>query len=201
MFGKARRTPQNEDTPFQPRSLYGLAKLTGFHSVGLYRRRHGVFACTAILFNHESPRRSPLFLPRKVALAAARIKLGKQQRLTLGNLEASRDWGYAPDYVEAMWLMLQQPKPQDFVISTGQTHRVREVVEMAFDSIALDYRAFVDVDAKFVRPTEGVPLCGDYRRLAAATGWRPRKALKDVVSEMVAYDLSAQSALADSSYP
>lgn len=201
MFGRAAHTPQNEDTPYQPRSLYGLAKLAGFHTVGLYKRRHGLFACTSILFNHESPRRSPLFLPRKVTLAAARIKLGLQQRLVLGNLEARRDWGYAPDYVEAMWLMLQQPAPQDFVVATGGTHRVRELVEMAFGSVALDYQAFVDVDAQFVRPAEAVPLCGDYGRLRAATGWQPRKTLEEIVREMVAHDMAGQAASAESARP
>lgn len=195
MFGRVARSPQQEDTPFQPRSLYGLARLSGYHAVRQFRNRTGGFACTGILYNHESPRRAPTFLPRKVSLAVARIKIGTQRRLALGNLEARRDWGYAPDFVEAMWLMLNRPIPEDFVVATGQTHRVAELVDLAFQAAGLDYRKHVDVDERFFRPAEVTPLCGDSSRLANVTGWRSKKRFSEVIAEMVSHDLAEQSAL------
>jgi GDPmannose 4,6-dehydratase len=195
MFGRVAQSPQNEATPFQPRSLYGLARLSCYHAIRQFRRRTGAFACTGILYNHESPRRATAFLPRKVSLAAARIKVGDQRRLALGNLEAVRDWGYAPDFVEAMWLMLRQLSPQDFVIATGRTHRVADLVDLAFKAVGLDYRKHVDVDARFFRPAEAIPLCGDFSRLANATGWRSRKTFNELVTEMVAHDLAEQAAM------
>jgi len=194
MFGRVSQSPQDERTSFQPRSLYGLARLSGYHAIRQFRRRTGGFACTGILYNHESPRRPPTFLPRKVSLAAARIKIGKQRRLALGNLEAVRDWGYAPDFVEAMWRMLQQPTPQDFVIATGRTHRVADLVDLAFRTVDLDYRKYVDVDPRFFRPGESLPLCGDASSLANVTGWRSSKHFDEVIAEMVAHDLVEQSA-------
>jgi GDPmannose 4,6-dehydratase len=196
MFGRVNQSPQNEQTAFQPRSLYGLARLSSYHAIRQFRRRTGGFACTGILYNHESPRRAPAFLPRKVSLAAARIKIGKQHRLALGNLEAVRDWGYAPDFVEAMWLMLRQPVPQDFVIATGRTHSVADLVDRAFRTVELDYRKHVDVDPRFFRATETLPLCGDFSHLAETTGWRSKKPFDEFIAEMVRHDLAEQSAAA-----
>jgi GDPmannose 4,6-dehydratase len=198
MFGRVSQSPQNERTAFQPRSLYGLARLSAYHAIRQFRRRTGGFACTGILYNHESPRRGPLFLPRKVSLAAARIKLGEQRRLSLGNLEAVRDWGYAPDFVEAMWLMLHLPAPQDFVIATGRTHRVADLVDLAFQTVGLDYRKHVDVDPRFFRPAEALPLCGDFSCLANTTGWHSRKSFGELIAEMVIHDLAEQSAATSS---
>jgi GDPmannose 4,6-dehydratase len=193
MFGRPTQAPQDEDTAFHPRSIYGLAKLAGYHAVR-QARRGGIFACTGILYNHESPRRPPVFLPRKVTMAAARIKLGLQERVGLGNLDAVRDWGSAPEFVEAMWLMLQHDEPRDFVIATGRTHSVRDLVDLAFGAAGLDYRKHVDVDPRFFRPAEAVPLRGNAERLLAATGWQPRTGLADIVREMVAQDLADQGA-------
>jgi GDPmannose 4,6-dehydratase len=194
MIGRAPSSPQDERTPFQPRSLYGLARLAGFHAVHQFRQRTRGFACTGILYNHESPRRRPLFLPRKVSLAVARIKIGTQERLALGNLDAVRDWGYAPDFIEAMWLMLQQDEPRDFIVATGKMHRVSELVDLAFRTVGLDYRDYVNTDARFFRSVEAVPLCGDSSRIAAITGWQSKKSFDDVIAEMVAHDLAEQSA-------
>jgi GDPmannose 4,6-dehydratase len=193
MFGRASVSPQDEGSPFQPRSIYGLARLAGYHAVRQFRNRTGGFACTGILYNHESPRRRPVFLPRKVSLAAARIKLGVQARLALGNLDSVRDWGYAPEFAKAMWLMLQQRMPQDFVIATGRTHSVGELVELAFKSVGLDYRDHVVTDPQFFRPTEAVSLCGNSARIAEATGWTPEKSFEEMVAEMVAHDLGHET--------
>jgi GDPmannose 4,6-dehydratase len=194
MFGRAVSSPQDEQTPFHPRSLYGLSRLAAYHIVRQFRRRTGGFACTGILYNHESPRRGRTFLPRKVSLAVARIKTGGQTRLSVGNLDAVRDWGYAPDYVEAMWLMLQQADANDYVIATGTTHRVGDLIDLAFQAVSLDSRNHVDIDPRFFRPTEVVPLCGNPERIERATGWRPRKSFRSMIGEMVAHDLAEQSA-------
>lgn len=193
MFGRALVSPQNERTAFQPRSLYGTAKLTGYHLVRQFRHR-GIFACTGILYNHESPRRPAVFLPRKVSMAAARVKLGMQQRLALGNLDASRDWGYAPDYVEAMWRTLQLDSPQDFVVATGQMHTVRELVQAAFGVVGLAYEEFVDMDSRYYRPAEGVPLCGDNSDIVRVTGWTPRTGFADMIAGMVHHDMALEAA-------
>lgn len=193
MFGRASSAPQDERTAFRPRSLYGLAKLAAYHAIQQRRMRAGVFACTGILYNHESPRRPPVFLPRKVSLAVARIKLGLQQRLTLGNRDAVRDWGYAPDYVEAMWLMLQQPNACDFVIATGTTHSVEELVTLAFRTVGLDHNKYVDIDERFFRPTEATPLRGNSVGITSATGWKPKTSFEDLITEMVKNDLAEQA--------
>jgi GDPmannose 4,6-dehydratase len=195
MFGRVDQTPQDERTSFQPRSLYGLARLTGYYVVNQYRSRTRGFACTGILFNHESPRRPPHFLPRKVSLAAVRIKTGVQVRVALGNLDAVRDWGYAPDFVEAMWLMLQQGSPRDFVIATGKTHKVADLVNLAFQAVGLNYREYVDIDPRFYRPAEAIPLCGNSSYIGEITGWRSRKPFDEIVSEMVMHDLAEQMKL------
>lgn len=190
MFGRPNTSPQSETTPFNPRSTYGFAKLTSYHLVKRSRATSGLFACTGILFNHESPRRPPTFLPRKVSLGAARIKLGLQERLALGNLDAQRDWGYAPDYVDAMMKMLALDQPTDLVIASGQLHTVRDLVDMAFRAADLNYREYVDVDPRFVRPIEAVPLCGDVSRITQVCGWSATRALASIMQEMVDSDIA-----------
>jgi GDPmannose 4,6-dehydratase len=190
MFGMVRETPQTEKTEFYPRSPYGVAKLYGHWITVNYRESYGMFACSGILFNHESPRRGLEFVTRKVSHAAARIKLGLQRTLKMGNLDAKRDWGFAGDYVEPMWLMLQQEKPEDFVIATGATHSVRELLETAFGHVGLDYREHVEIDAALLRPAEVHRLRGDYSKAKRVLGWRPRTAFEQLVWLMVDEDLA-----------
>jgi GDPmannose 4,6-dehydratase len=189
MFGKAQAVPQNEKTPFYPRSPYGVSKLYGHWITVSYRESYNVFACSGILFNHESPRRGFEFVTRKVASGAARIKLGQMNELRLGNLEAKRDWGYAGDYVEAMWLMLQQDQPEDYVVATGQTHSVRELVETAFNCVGLDWQEYVKTDQKLVRPAEVDLLIGDATKARTKLGWRPKVSFEQLVRLMVEADL------------
>src|SRR5687767_168174 len=170
MFGQAREVPQSEITPFYPRSPYGIAKVYAYWSTVNYRESYGLFACNGILFNHESPRRGETFVTRKVTRAVARIKAGLQDKLYLGNLDAQRDWGYAKEYVEAMWLMLQQEKPDDYVIATGETHSVREFVEAAFSYAGLDWQEHVEIDPKYYRPTEVDLLIGDASKAKLTLG-------------------------------
>ena len=189
MFGKAQAVPQNEKTPFYPRSPYGVSKLYGHWITVSYRESYNVFACSGILFNHESPRRGFEFVTRKVASGAARIKLGQMNELRLGNLEAKRDWGFARDYVEAMWLMLQQDQPEDYVVATGQTHSVRELVETAFQCVGLDWQEYVKTDQKLVRPAEVDLLIGDATKARTKLGWRPKVSFEQLVRLMVEADL------------
>ena len=189
MFGKAREVPQNETTPFYPRSPYAASKLYAHWMTVNYREAYGMHASSGILFNHESPLRGAEFVTRKITLAAARIKHGLQDKLRLGNLDAKRDWGYAKEYVEAMWLMLQQPEPGDYVISTGETHSVREFVAAAFEAVGLDWERHVLTDPAFVRPAEVDLLLGDSSRAKEKLGWRPEVTFKDLVSLMVEADL------------
>jgi GDPmannose 4,6-dehydratase len=189
MFGKVREVPQTEATPFYPRSPYGVAKVYGHHITVNYRESYGLFACSGILMNHESPRRGLEFVTRKVTHGAAAIKLGLSSELLLGNLDAERDWGYAKDYVEAMWLMLQQDEPDDFVIATGVTHTVRELVELAFSHVDLDPWQYVRQDARFMRPAEVDHLVGDYSKAREKLGWEPRTTFEDLVRLMVDHDL------------
>ena len=191
MFGKVRESPQNERTPFYPRSPYGVAKVYGHYITVNYRESYGLFAVSGILFNHESPRRGRQFVTRKVTHGAARIKLGLAQDLKLGNLEAQRDWGFAGDYVEAMWLMLQQPTPDDFVIATGETHSVRELCEAAFARIGLDWERHVVVDKTHVRPAEVDHLIGDAGKARRVLGWRPKVSFRNLVEMMVDADVKA----------
>ncbi|MQL52650.1 GDP-mannose 4,6-dehydratase [Desulfofundulus thermobenzoicus] len=189
MFGRVREIPQNENTPFYPRSPYGAAKVYAHHITVNYRESYGLFACCGILFNHESPRRGLEFVTRKVSDGVARIKLGLAGELRLGNLDSRRDWGYAGDYVEAMWLMLQQEEPGDYVIATGETHPVRELVETAFSHAGLDWRKYVVVDPALYRPAEVELLCGDYSRARDRLGWRPKVTFAELVQMMVDADL------------
>jgi GDPmannose 4,6-dehydratase len=190
MFGKAQEVPQTERTPFYPRSPYGVAKLYGHWITVNYRESYGLFACSGILFNHESPRRGKEFVTRKVTDGVARIKAGLAQQLPLGNLEARRDWGFAGDYVEAMWLMLQQPQPDDYVIATGETHAVRELCEIAFEHAGLRWQDHVFVDPKLVRPAEVDLLLGDAAKAKRVLGWQPRVSFRQLVEMMVDTDLA-----------
>jgi len=189
MFGKVRQTPQNEETPFYPRSPYGVAKAYGHFITVNYRESYELHATSGILFNHESPRRGLEFVTRKITWHAAAIKLGLAQELRLGNLDAKRDWGYARDYVEAMWLMLQQDEPEDFVIATGQTHTVRECVEIAFDQAGLSSEGHVVLDAAFLRPAEVDLLVGDATKAKRQLGWEPKTSFEQLIRMMVDADL------------
>jgi GDPmannose 4,6-dehydratase len=189
MFGKVREAPQNESTPFYPRSPYGVAKVYGHFITVNYRESYDLFACSGILFNHESERRGLEFVTRKVTHGAAAIKLGLADELALGNLDAERDWGYAKDYVEAMWMMLQQDEPDDFVIATGETHSVRELVDLAFDQAGLDPKDHVRTDPRFLRPAEVEHLIGDYSKAREKLGWEPRTTFEELVRLMVDADL------------
>jgi len=189
MFGAVREEPQNENTPFYPRSPYGVAKVYGHWITVNYRESFGIFACSGILFNHESPRRGKEFVTRKVTDAVARIKLGIEEKLYLGNLDSMRDWGFAGDYVEAMWLMLQQAKPDDYVVATGEKHSVRELVELAFDYVELDWKRHVEIDPKLIRPAEVFTLRGDATKARNVLGWRPRVSFPELVRMMVDADL------------
>ena len=190
MFGKVQEEPQNERTPFWPRSPYGVAKVYGHWITVNYRESYGLFACSGILFNHESPLRGKEFVSRKVTDAAARIKLGVQEELRLGNLDALRDWGFAGDYVEAMWLMLQQKEPDDYVIATGVKHSVRELVEIAFARAGLNLKQHVRTDPALLRPAEVNHLCGDSSKAREKLGWRPKASFRELIEMMVDADLA-----------
>lgn len=190
MFGTVTSDPQDEETPFNPRSIYGISKVSGYHLVKNYRSQYGMFACTGILYNHESPRRGYEFVTRKIVSSAVRIKLGLQDVLMLGNLDAYRDWGYAPDYVNAMWLMLQADEPHDFVVASGETHSVREFVATTFQALDLDYEKYVKVDPVFFRPAEKVQLCGNPGRISDRLNWRRTLAFDDIIKEMVQSELA-----------
>jgi GDPmannose 4,6-dehydratase len=189
MFGKVREVPQNERTPFYPRSPYGVAKVYGHWITVNYRESYGLFACSGILFNHESPRRGLEFVTRKVTYGAARAKLGLAEELPMGNLDAQRDWGYAGDYVRAMWLMLQQDEAEDFVVATGRPHSVRKLLEVAFGHLDLDYRDYVRVDERFIRPADVDQLVGDATRAREKLGWEPQVEFDELIRMMVDSDL------------
>ena len=190
MFGKAGETPQRETTPFHPRSPYGISKVTGFDVVRNFRESYGIFACSGILFNHESPRRGFEFVTRKITSTVARIKAGRETKLALGNLEPRRDWGFAGDYVRAMVLMLQQDEPDDYVVATGETHSVREFAELAFQRVGLDWRDHVVIDEKFYRPAEVFVLQGDAAKARQKLGWVPKVGFAELVTMMVDADLA-----------
>ena len=191
MFGKVRETPQSETTPFHPRSPYGVAKVYGHYITVNYRESYGLFACSGILFNHESPRRGLEFVTRKITHSVARIKLGLASELRLGNLQAKRDWGFAGDYVRAMWLMLQQDQAEDYVIGTGQTHSVEEFVRIAFDQVGLDWRKYVVIDPQYYRPAEVDLLLADPRKARQRLGWEPDVSFEKLVATMVEADVAA----------
>jgi GDPmannose 4,6-dehydratase len=193
MFGKVRQVPQNEETPFHPRSPYGVAKVYGHFITVNYRESYDLFAVSGILFNHTSPRRSLEFVTRKVSDGVARLKLGLADSLPLGNLNAKRDWGYAGDYVEAMWLMLQQPEPGDFVVASGQEYSIRELVEIAFAHVELDPDDFVKLDARFLRPAEVDHLVGDSSKARGKLGWMPKTTFEELIKMMVDADLDRLS--------
>lgn len=189
MFGKVKEVPQNEDTPFYPRSPYGVAKVYGHWITVNYRESYNLFAVSGIVFNHESPRRGHEFVTRKIARYAARIKLGLEQKLPLGNLDAQRDWGYAPDYVRGMWMMLQQDHPEDFVLATGRTHTVGRFAELAFDVVGLDYRDYVVQDPRFMRLADVDLLVGDPRKAKQKLGWESTTSFEELVQIMVEAEL------------
>jgi GDPmannose 4,6-dehydratase len=195
MFGKVREIPQNEMTPFHPRSPYGAAKVFGHYITVNYRESYDLFATSGICFNHESPRRGLEFVTRKVSNGVARIKLGLQEKLTLGNLDSSRDWGFAGDFCEAMWLMLQQDDPEDFVIATGETHTIRELLEVAFAAAGIDdWKPLVETDPRFTRPAEVDLLMGDASKARGELGWKPKVDFPELVKMMVEHDLEVEAA-------
>ena len=196
MFGHAVVAPQDELTAFQPRSIYGISKLSSFHVVRAYRDFHGLFACTGITYNHESERRGRAFVSRKVTSQVAKIASGQETTLELGNLDACRDWGYAPEYVEAMWLMLQNPVgPRDYVIATGKLHSVRELLQVAFATVGLEYEPYVRVNEDFFRPGELVPLVGNAAKIRQDLGWQPRVSFEQMIGDMVRQELKVLQAV------
>lgn len=194
MFGKVRETPQTELTPFHPRSPYGVAKAYAHYMTLNYRESYDMFACSGILFNHESPRRGHEFVTRKVTSAVARIKLGLQKDISLGNLDAKRDWGFSGDYVRAMWLMLQQDKPDDYVVATGETHSIHDLLERSFAEVGIkDWKSYVKQDPRFMRPAEVDLLIGDASKAKKALGWEPKVSFPELVKMMVANDLELEA--------
>jgi GDPmannose 4,6-dehydratase len=189
MFGLVKETPQNENTPFHPRSPYGISKVAGFDLTRNYREAYGLFACSGILFNHESPRRGFEFVSRKITSGLAKIKLGFAKELRLGNLEAKRDWGFAGDYCKAMWLMLQQDEPDDYVIATNEAYTVEQFVELAFSYVGLDWKKYVVIDEELYRPAEVIELRGDYSKASRKLGWQPTVKFEELIKMMVDTDL------------
>ncbi len=189
MYGKVKESPQTEETAFYPRSPYGCAKVYSFWQTVNYREAYGIFACNGILFNHESPRRGETFVTRKITRAATRIKLGLQDKLYLGNLDAKRDWGFAGDYVEVMWLMLQTDEPDDYVIATGESHSVREFLEEVFGYLELDWEKYVEIDQRYLRPSEVDTLCGDASKAKKELGWKPKVTFKELARMMTDADM------------
>ena len=188
MFGKVTKVPQNEETKFHPRSPYGISKVAGFELTRNYREAYNLHASSGILFNHESERRGFEFVTRKISIGVAKIKLGIENCIELGNLDAQRDWGYAPEYVEAMWLMLQQKEPDDYVVSSGKTHSVKEFVKLAFESLDLDYQKYIKINKNFYRPSEVDLLKGDYTKIKDIIGWKPKTSFENLIHKMVIFD-------------
>jgi GDPmannose 4,6-dehydratase len=189
MFGKVAEVPQKETTPFHPRSAYGISKVTGFDLTRNYREAYNLFCCSGILFNHESPKRGFEFVTRKISHSVARIKLGLQKDMSLGNIDAKRDWGHAKDYVKGMWMMLQNKKPEDFILCTGEQHSVKEFARLAFAEVGLDYKKYIKIDKKLKRPAEVNTLLGTYSKAKKKLGWKPTVTFKQLVKEMVLSDL------------
>ncbi|MBI5288968.1 MAG: GDP-mannose 4,6-dehydratase, partial [Chloroflexi bacterium] len=195
MFGKVRETPQNEQTPFHPRSPYGVAKAYAHYITVNYRESYNIFACSGILFNHESPRRGPEFVTRKITIGAARIKLGLQKELLMGNMEPRRDWGFAGDYVKAMHLMLQQPEADDYVIGTGETHQIKDCAQIAFERVGLNWEDYIRSDPQFMRPAEVDLLIADPTKAKTKLGWKPEVSFRQLIEMMVDHDLQAEARL------
>jgi GDPmannose 4,6-dehydratase len=189
MFGEPNETPQREDTAFHPKSIYGISKVSSHYLLKNYREKENIFACTGIMYNHESPRRGNQFVTKKIISSAVKIKQGLQKKLYLGNLDAKRDWGYAPDYVQAMWMMLQAPKADDYILATGKLHTVREFLDITFSYLGLDYKNYVEVDPKFFRASEHNPLCGNPQKIKETLGWENTKILKEIIEEMLEEEL------------
>lgn len=189
MFGEPDGYPQNENTLFRPRSIYGISKVSSYHLVSNYRKHHKIFACTGILYNHESPRRGFQFVTRKITSTVAKIYLGMNDMLKLGNIAAVRDWGYAPEYVDAIWRILKHKVPDDYVISSGVLHSVEELLDIAFSVVSLNYKDYVRIDEQYYRPPEQVPLVGDSTKARKILGWQPQKKFEDIVKEMVLSDI------------
>lgn len=189
MFGEPHETPQTEDTAFHPKSIYGISKVSSHYLLKNYREKENIFACTGIMYNHESPRRGNQFVTKKIISSAVKIKKGLQNKLYLGNLDAKRDWGYAPDYVKAMWMMLQAPKADDYILATGKLHTVREFLDITFSYLGLDYKEYVEVAPKFFRASEHNPLCGNPQKIKKALGWENSKRLEEIIKEMIEKEL------------
>ncbi len=189
MFGEPSESPQTECTPFNPKSIYGISKVSSHYLLKNYREKERIFACTGIMYNHESPRRGSQFVTKKIISSAVKIKKGLQKELYLGNLDAKRDWGYAPDYVKAMWQILQSDKADDYIIATGKLHSVREFLEYTFGYLEMDYNDYVKVDPKFFRASEKIPLCGDTSKMKNKIGWRNIKSLENIIKEMIDEEL------------
>lgn len=189
IFGDAKTFPQNEETPFHPNTPYGIAKTAGFHFVKMYREAYKIFACTGILYNHESPRRDFNFLPRKITQVAAKIKFGKEDKLVLGNIEAKCDWGFAGDYVEAMWLMLQAEKPDDYIIGTGEIHSVKDILNIAFGEVGLNWENYVVINREFFRKEGDVPMVADISKIKNKLGWQPKIKFEELIKMMIKEDI------------
>lgn len=190
MFGSVKNSPQNEQTPFKPRSAYGISKVAGFQLSTNYREIYKLFCCNGILFNHESPKRGSEFVTKKISMAVAKIKFQQQQKLFLGSLQTKRDWGHSKDYVLAMWLMLQQKKPEDFVIATGKIHSVEDFAKIAFSIVDLDYKKFIEIDKKLIRPEETYQLVGDFSKARKKLNWKPKISFNNLIKEMVLSELN-----------
>jgi len=200
MFGKVQETPQNEKTLFYPRSPYGVAKVFGHYITVNYRESHNIFACSAMGFNHESPRRGLEFVTRKVTHQVAKIKCGLAKKLLMGNLDSQRDWGFAGDYVRGMWMMLQQPQPDDYVLATGKMHSIRELLEAAFSAVGLHWEDYVEIDARFIRPAEVDHLCGNATKAREKLGWKPEVTFEELIKMMVEADLEAVQRAAENGH-
>lgn len=190
MFGEPLESPQNEQTSFNPKSIYGISKVASHYLLKNYREKEEIFACTGIMYNHESYRRGNQFVTKKIITSAVKIKQGKQKHLFLGNLDAQRDWGYAPDYVKAMWMILQAEKPDDYILATGRLHTVSEFLDITFSLLSLDYRDYVKVDKKFFRESEKIPLCGDATKIKQHLGWQCDKSLEEVIAEIIEKEIA-----------
>lgn len=190
MFGLTKICPQDENTPFSPRSIYGVSKVAGYYLAKNYKEQYGMFISTGFMYNHESVRRNPIFITRKITESVAKIKLGMQNTITLGNLDARRDWGYAPDYVKAMWLMLQQPSPEDYVLATGKTHSVRDILRHVFNRVGLAYEDYIEISQDCYRPGETIELCGRPNKAEVELGWERTKDIYLILDEMLDYAIS-----------